>query len=68
MDKYINAIEESALANSDASFITADFRIGVNNILEQLLADVRDNLLIETRNRAGSLVIEAFEVARDRVR
>ena len=68
MDKYINAIEESALANSDASFITADFRIAVNNILEQLLADVRDNLLIETRNRAGSLVIEAFEVARDRVR
>jgi hypothetical protein len=68
MDKYINAIEESALANSDASFITADFRIVVNNILEQLLLDVRESLIIETRNRAGSLVIEAFEVARDRVR
>ena len=68
MDKYINAIEEAALANSDANFITADFRIGVNNILEQLLADVRESLIVETRNRAGALVIEAFEVARDRVR
>lgn len=66
MEKYITAIEEAALVNG-LPIITQDFHIALSNTIAQLLDDIRGSLIIETRNSASKLVIDAFEATRDKL-